>query len=50
MMSENFLNMDKNSEMLVKHFRDNIGEHSFRIIQILMEIKEPNIAFMELFF
>jgi LytS/YehU family sensor histidine kinase len=36
--------------MLSKHFRTNLQNNSFRIIQIMMEIQHPNLNFMELFF
>lgn len=50
MIMENFLNPDRNSTMLVQHFQKNISNHSFRIIQIMMEIKNPNLEYMTLFF
>lgn len=50
MMKQNFLNPDTNSVMLTKHFRTNLNNHSFRIIQIIMDIQHPNINFMQLFF
>lgn len=36
--------------MLVRHFRKNIDKHSFRIIQILMDVRDPNLDFFALFF
>lgn len=50
MMRENFLNVDRNSKMLCKHFRNNLTVHSFKITQIMIEIRDPNLDFMELFF
>lgn len=36
--------------MLVQHFRKNLQNHSFKIIQIMMDIKNPNLEYMTLFF
>lgn len=42
--------MDRNSEMICRHFRNNLNLHAFKITQIIIDIRDPNIDFMTLFF
>ena len=52
MVEENFLNPVRNADTLVRHFKsnNNVQQHSFKIINIILKIKQPNISLVKFFF
>ena len=50
MVEENFLDTSRNADTLVRHFAPNLHQYSFKIIAIVVKIKQPDLRFLRLFF
>lgn len=50
MIDENFLSTDRNAADLAKQFHRHLEDHSYKIIQLLMKIRNPHPLIFEVYF